>query len=189
MQFHTGECRWIWLHWCTYELGMKFHRLISNLCSKCFYLTEPWLLRLEAKRGQNWLVTLHSKRWNAFSSSFCKKTGPRNFCAVQCCKFFREHICFRHGLSNEYSVNISQKNGRQNKLKLGAYVRSSAPAGNHQLVAEDLMEDGTISRISDAYSLWRGRRLHTTNIGSQRIAICNCNVKKEIKPPHWGGKL
>jgi hypothetical protein len=18
---------------------------------------------------------------------------------------------------------------------------------------------------------------------------CNCNVKKEIKPPHWGGKL
>jgi hypothetical protein len=31
----------------------------------------------------------------------------------------------------------------------------------------------------------------TTNIGSQRIAIynCNCNVKKEIKPPHWGGKL
>jgi hypothetical protein len=29
----------------------------------------------------------------------------------------------------------------------------------------------------------------TTNITSQRIAICNCNVKNEIKPPHWGGKL
>jgi hypothetical protein len=28
-------------------------------------------------------------------------------------------------------------------------------------------------------------------IGSRRIAIynCNCNVKKEIKSPHWGGKL
>jgi hypothetical protein len=31
----------------------------------------------------------------------------------------------------------------------------------------------------------------TTNITSRRIAICNynCNVKNEIKPPHWGGKL
>jgi hypothetical protein len=27
------------------------------------------------------------------------------------------------------------------------------------------------------------------NIGSQRIAICICNVKNEIKPPLWGGKL
>jgi hypothetical protein len=58
------------------------------------------------------------------------------------------------------------------------------------IVAEDLMEDGAISRISNAHSLRQGRRL-PTNIGSRRIAICscNCNVKKEIKPPHWGGKL
>jgi hypothetical protein len=28
----------------------------------------------------------------------------------------------------------------------------------NQLVAEDLMEDGTVSRISNAYSLRRGRR-------------------------------
>jgi hypothetical protein len=39
--------------------------------------------------------------------------------------------------------------------------------------------------------LTQARKKTTTNIGSRRIAIynCNCNVKKEIKPPHWGGKL
>jgi hypothetical protein len=37
------------------------------------------------------------------------------------------------------------------------------PAGKHQLVAEDLMEDGTISLISNAYSLRQGRRLLTTS--------------------------
>jgi hypothetical protein len=39
----------------------------------------------------------------------------------------------------------------------------NAPAGNHQLVAEDLMEDGTISRISNPYSLRRGRRQPPTS--------------------------
>jgi hypothetical protein len=34
---------------------------------------------------------------------------------------------------------------------------------NHQLVAEDLMEDGTISHISNAYSLGQGRRLPPTS--------------------------
>jgi hypothetical protein len=34
----------------------------------------------------------------------------------------------------------------------------NAPAGNHQLVADDLMADGTISRISNADSLRQGRR-------------------------------
>jgi hypothetical protein len=38
------------------------------------------------------------------------------------------------------------------------FVLRNAPAGNHQLVAEDLMEKETISRISNAYSLRRGRR-------------------------------
>jgi hypothetical protein len=39
------------------------------------------------------------------------------------------------------------------------FLPRNAPAGNHQLVAEDLMEDGTLSRISNAYSLMRGRSL------------------------------
>jgi hypothetical protein len=33
----------------------------------------------------------------------------------------------------------------------------------HQLMAEDLMEDGAISRISNAYSLRRGRRQPPTS--------------------------
>jgi hypothetical protein len=63
--------------------------------------------------------------------------------------------------------------------------------GSHQLVAEDLMEDGTISRISNAYSLTHTRKKTTTNIGSWRIAIsnCNCNGKMEIKPPVRGEKF
>jgi hypothetical protein len=53
-----------------------------------------------------------------------------------------------------------------------------------------MMEDGTVIHISNAYILTQVRRKTTTNIGRQRIAICNCNcnVKKEIKPPQWGGK-
>jgi hypothetical protein len=45
----------------------------------------------------------------------------------------------------------------EHSLKFPFYVYAclknyhSAPAGNHQLVAEDLMEDGAISRISNAY--------------------------------------
>jgi hypothetical protein len=46
---------------------------------------------------------------------------------------------------------------------LRAFLLRNAPAGNHQLVAEDLVEDGTISRISNAYSLRRGRRLPPTS--------------------------
>jgi hypothetical protein len=34
---------------------------------------------------------------------------------------------------------------------LRTFLLRNAPAGNHQLVAEDLMEDGTVSRISNAY--------------------------------------
>jgi hypothetical protein len=58
-------------------------------------------------------------------------------------------------------------------------------------VAEDLMEDGTIRCISNTYLLIQARKKSTTNIGSRRIAIYNgnCIVKKEIKPPKWGGKL
>jgi hypothetical protein len=41
---------------------------------------------------------------------------------------------------------------------LRIFLLRNAPAGKLQLVAEDLMEDGTISRISNAYSLRRGRR-------------------------------
>jgi hypothetical protein len=43
------------------------------------------------------------------------------------------------------------------------FLLRNAPAGNHQLVAEDLMEDGPISRISNAYSLRLGRRLPPTS--------------------------
>jgi hypothetical protein len=41
-------------------------------------------------------------------------------------------------------------------------TEESPPAGNHQIVAEDLVEDRTISRIINAYSLRQGRRLPTT---------------------------
>jgi hypothetical protein len=53
-------------------------------------------------------------------------------------------------------------------------------------VAEDLMEDGTIWRISDAYSLRRGRRQPPTSEVKelQFVIVIVCNVKKEIKPPH-----
>jgi hypothetical protein len=38
-------------------------------------------------------------------------------------------------------------------------------AGNHQLVAEDLMEDGTKSLISNAYILTQARKKTTSNTG------------------------
>jgi hypothetical protein len=50
------------------------------------------------------------------------------------------------------------------------------------------MEDGTVSRISNAYSLRQGRRQPPTSEVKElqfMIAIV-CNVKKEIKPPHSG---
>jgi hypothetical protein len=54
-------------------------------------------------------------------------------------------------------------------------------------VAEDLMEDGTISPICNAYSLRRGRRLPpTTEVKKLQFVIVG-NVKKEIKPLRWGG--
>jgi hypothetical protein len=43
------------------------------------------------------------------------------------------------------------------------FLLRNAPAGNHQLGAEDLMEDGTVSRISNAYSLRQGRRQPPTS--------------------------
>jgi hypothetical protein len=46
---------------------------------------------------------------------------------------------------------------------LRIFLLRNASAGNHQLVAEDLMEDGTVSRISNAYSLRRGRRQPPTS--------------------------
>jgi hypothetical protein len=45
---------------------------------------------------------------------------------------------------------------------LRPFLLKNYPAGNHQLVAEDLMEDGTISHISNVYLLRRGRRLPPT---------------------------
>jgi hypothetical protein len=41
---------------------------------------------------------------------------------------------------------------------LGIFLLRNAQAGNHQLVPDDLMKDGTISRMSNAYSLRGGRR-------------------------------
>jgi hypothetical protein len=46
---------------------------------------------------------------------------------------------------------------------LRIFLFRKAPVGNHQLVPEDLMEDGTISRIGNACSLRRGRRLALTS--------------------------
>jgi hypothetical protein len=46
---------------------------------------------------------------------------------------------------------------------LRIFLLRNSPAGNHQLVAEDLMEDGTVSRISNAYSLRQGRRQPPTS--------------------------
>jgi hypothetical protein len=43
------------------------------------------------------------------------------------------------------------------------HLRIFTLPGNHQLVAEDLMEDGTISLINNAYSLRRGRRQPPTS--------------------------
>jgi hypothetical protein len=54
-----------------------------------------------------------------------------------------------------------------------------------------MMKNGTISCISRYCLLTQARKKTTTSIGSQRFAICNCNcnVKKEIKPPKWEGNL
>jgi hypothetical protein len=46
---------------------------------------------------------------------------------------------------------------------LRIFLLRNAPAGNHQLVAEDLMEEGTICCISRAYSLRCGRRQQPTS--------------------------
>jgi hypothetical protein len=49
------------------------------------------------------------------------------------------------------------------RVFLRIFLLRNSPAGNHQLVAEDLMEDGTVSRISFAYSLRGGRRQPPTS--------------------------
>jgi hypothetical protein len=67
---------------------------------------------------------------------------------------------------------------------LRIFLLRNAPAGNHQFVAEDLMEDGTVSRISNAYSLRQGRRLPPTSEVEELQFVIVHNVKKEIKPPH-----
>jgi hypothetical protein len=64
---------------------------------------------------------------------------------------------------------------------LRIFLFRNAPAGNHQLVAEDLMEDGTISPISNAYSLRQG----TSEVEELQFVIVIVIVMKEIKPPHW----
>jgi hypothetical protein len=46
---------------------------------------------------------------------------------------------------------------------LGIFLLRNSPDGNHQLVAEDLIEDGTVNRISNAYSLRRRRRQPPTS--------------------------
>jgi hypothetical protein len=66
----------------------------------------------------------------------------------------------------------------------------NAPAGNHQLVAEDLMEDGTVNRISNAYSLGQGRRLPpTSEVEELQFVIVIVMGRRKTKPPLWGGKL
>jgi hypothetical protein len=50
------------------------------------------------------------------------------------------------------------------------------------------MEDGTVSRICKYCLLTKVKKKTTTNIGSRRIAICNCNVKKEDKATPLGWK-
>jgi hypothetical protein len=67
-------------------------------------------------------------------------------------------------------LNSVEAEGRRFKSRiplvfLRIFLLRNAAAGNHKLVAEDLMEDGTISRISNAYSL-RRRKKTPTNIGS-----------------------
>jgi hypothetical protein len=53
------------------------------------------------------------------------------------------------------------------------------------------MEDGTVSCISNAYSLRQLRRLPPTSEVEelQYVIACNGNLKKEIKTPHLGEKL
>jgi hypothetical protein len=46
---------------------------------------------------------------------------------------------------------------------LRIFLLRNATAGNQQLVAEDLMEDLTVSRISNAYTLRRGKRQPPTS--------------------------
>jgi hypothetical protein len=52
------------------------------------------------------------------------------------------------------SVQIAQNSDHNidpRRKQMRIFLLRNAPAGNHQLVAEDLMEDGTISQISNAY--------------------------------------
>jgi hypothetical protein len=73
---------------------------------------------------------------------------------------------------------------------LRLFLLRNAPADNHQLVAEDVMEDETISRISNAYSLRWGRWLPTTTeVEELQFVIVIVMWRRKIKPHHLGGKL
>jgi hypothetical protein len=50
------------------------------------------------------------------------------------------------------------------------------------------MEDGTISRLSNAYSLRQGRRLTSTSEVEELQYVIVILRRKYIKPSHWGGK-
>jgi hypothetical protein len=76
---------------------------------------------------------------------------PNCFCSNDCCLNRFRHNSFVSELLELGPLVFLRK-----------FFLRNAPAGNHQLVAEDLMEDGTISRISNAYSHRRGRRLPPT---------------------------
>jgi hypothetical protein len=68
---------------------------------------------------------------------------------------------------------------------LRIFLLRNDPTGNHQLVAEDLTEDGNISRISNACSLRQGRSLPPTpEVEELKFVVLIATVKKEIKPPH-----
>jgi hypothetical protein len=47
---------------------------------------------------------------------------------------------------------------------VACFFLGNCPADNHQLVAEDLVEDGTLSHISNAYSLRQGRAKPPTSV-------------------------
>jgi hypothetical protein len=56
---------------------------------------------------------------------------------------------------------------------LRIFLLRNAPAGNLQLVAEDLMEYGTISSINNAYSLRRGRGQQPLEVKKlQFVIVC-----------------
>jgi hypothetical protein len=63
-------------------------------------------------------------------------------------------------------------------------------AYQQEILTLTLMEDGTLSRKSNAYTVRRQSRLQPTSRIAEIlfVIVCNCNVKKEIKLPYWAEK-